>query len=152
MKAQLRASKYVVGLLFDPNGETVALIEKDHPEWQAGKLNGLGGKVEPGEDVWQAISREVQEEGGVLVHPHEWEIFLVLEGEEYSATFLRAFSPEVANVRTCTSERVNVFRVGSYPLPTIPNLGWIVPLALDRDLATPVRVYDNNIAGAEVSR
>jgi 8-oxo-dGTP pyrophosphatase MutT (NUDIX family) len=35
----------------------------------AGKLNGIGGKVERGEDFLTAAIRETQEETGVIVHP-----------------------------------------------------------------------------------
>lgn len=40
---------YVVGFMLDQAREHVVLIEKNRPAWQAGKLNGVGGKVEPGE-------------------------------------------------------------------------------------------------------
>lgn len=142
------ASKYVVGLLFSPDSQNVALIQKDHPEWQAGKYNGLGGHVEPGETVEQAVSREVEEEGGVHVPPEEWEMFLVLEGDSYSVTFLRAFSPDVLLVQSTTSEPVSILATSHINhLKTIANLKWIVPLAMDQDLAVPVHVFDKNIAG-----
>ncbi len=41
-------------------------IARDTDE-QLGKWNGLGGKVEPGEDAWQAMTREIREEAGVEV-------------------------------------------------------------------------------------
>lgn len=36
---------YVVGFQFARRGNLVTLIRKNHPEWQAGKLNGVGGKT-----------------------------------------------------------------------------------------------------------
>lgn len=30
----------------------VLLIHKDRPAWQAGRWNGIGDEVEPGEDPW----------------------------------------------------------------------------------------------------
>jgi len=143
-----QASKYVVGLLFSPERDFVALLKKDHPAWQAGKWNGPGGHVEKGETAQQAVAREVDEECGVFVEPERWEEFLILEGDEYSATFLRAFASEVFAVQTVTSEEVELFNVREATgLPTIPNLKWIIPLALDRDLAVPIRILDRNIAG-----
>lgn len=38
----------------------------------AGKWNGFGGKVEDGEDVLEAATREVAEEGTVIVH--KWDL------------------------------------------------------------------------------
>lgn len=55
--------QYVVGLAV--NQGWVALIRKAKPAWQAGRLNGIGGKVEPGEDPQLAMAREFEEEAGV---------------------------------------------------------------------------------------
>jgi hypothetical protein len=38
--------EYTVGFIFDPRFEIVALMRKNRPAWQAGKLNGIGGKFE----------------------------------------------------------------------------------------------------------
>ena len=47
-------TEYVVGLLFSPDRNTVVLINKTKPDWQAGKLNGVGGKIEEGESPLNA--------------------------------------------------------------------------------------------------
>jgi 8-oxo-dGTP diphosphatase len=144
----MNASNYVVGFLFTPDKKSVVLIEKDHPAWQAGRWNGLGGHVEPGETVEQAISREVLEEAGVLVPPEDWTPFLVLEGNEYSATFLRAFSPLALEATTMTSERVLSWQVTTVPhLLTLNSTEWAILLALDTALRVPVQVWNNYIAG-----
>ncbi|CAN2532559.1 hypothetical+protein [Methylocapsa aurea] len=56
---------YVVGFLFDGNCGRVTLIEKRRPAWMAGRLNGIGGKIEPGEAPLAAMYREGAEEIGV---------------------------------------------------------------------------------------
>jgi hypothetical protein len=38
--------EYVCGFMFANDFTEVALIRKNKPEWQRGKLNGIGGKVE----------------------------------------------------------------------------------------------------------
>jgi 8-oxo-dGTP diphosphatase len=38
--------KYCVGYLFNDDGSKLALILKQHPAWQKGKWNGIGGKLE----------------------------------------------------------------------------------------------------------
>lgn len=53
---------YVAGLAFCPYGKHVALIRKRRPVNQAGLLNGIGGKVEPGETPEEAMVREFKEE------------------------------------------------------------------------------------------
>ncbi len=44
------------------------MIEKARPEHLRGYLVGVGGHVEPGEDVLQAVRREVEEESGAYIH------------------------------------------------------------------------------------
>lgn len=45
-----------------PNLEHVLLIQKARPDWQAGFLNGIGGRIEPGETPQEAMGREAREE------------------------------------------------------------------------------------------
>lgn len=60
---------YSLGFIFrrnhpDTPPRSVFLIEKKHPHWQAGLLNGIGGKVEKGESLYAAMRREAVEECG----------------------------------------------------------------------------------------
>ncbi len=117
-----------VGFLFDDAGR-VALIEKKRPAWQAGKLNGIGGKVEPGETPAEAMRREFREETGVDVA--DWHHFMTLRWEAGDVFFYRSFASHLlAGVQTTTDEMVQVTWADAIGvLPTIPNLAWIVPLA-----------------------
>ena len=56
---------YVVGFLFNPDMTEVVLIKKNRPDWQKGLLNGVGGKIESGEDPITAMIREFKEETGI---------------------------------------------------------------------------------------
>lgn len=56
--------EYVVTFLFNHDYTKVWLIEKQKPEWQKGRLNGIGGKIENGETPVDAAFRELQEEAG----------------------------------------------------------------------------------------
>jgi 8-oxo-dGTP pyrophosphatase MutT (NUDIX family) len=59
-------TEYVVGFVFDPDESHLLLIWKNRPAWQAGKLNGPGGKRENGETPLAAMEREFGEETGFL--------------------------------------------------------------------------------------
>src|SRR5690349_19642349 len=59
----------------------VLLIEKDRPAWMRGRLNGVGGHVEPDDDSYvEAMRREFEEETGWLFW--EWEHFATLCGDD----------------------------------------------------------------------
>ena len=60
----------VANLVFLTRGEEVLLIHKK-TGLGAGKINGPGGKLEPGETALEAAIREVQEE--LLITPHHLE-------------------------------------------------------------------------------
>ena len=47
----------------------VALVLKDHPDWQAGKLNAIGGKISNAETPTNAMVREFAEETGSETKP-----------------------------------------------------------------------------------
>jgi 8-oxo-dGTP diphosphatase len=56
-----------LGYVFSADGRRVLLVHRTaRPgDAHAGKYNGLGGKVEPGEDVAACLKREVREEAGI---------------------------------------------------------------------------------------
>ena len=57
---------YVLGFMFDQDMKTVLLIKKNRPDFLAGKLNGIGGKVESDETPPNAMCREFLEESGIV--------------------------------------------------------------------------------------
>ena len=56
-----------LGYVLSPDGRRVLLVHRnrrpDDPHY--GKYNGLGGKLDPGEDVVAGVRREVREESGL---------------------------------------------------------------------------------------
>jgi 8-oxo-dGTP pyrophosphatase MutT (NUDIX family) len=57
-------SDFTMGFIFSPDLQEVYLIRKTHPEWQAGKLNGVGGHREVAETFGVCMIREAYEESG----------------------------------------------------------------------------------------
>lgn len=69
-------NEYVLGFAFGADGNAVLLIKKTKPAWQAGKLNGVGGKVEPSDwSIEGAMAREFEEETGISTDPSQWSLF-----------------------------------------------------------------------------
>lgn len=56
-----------LGYVLSPDGSRVLMIHRNKRPGEAhfGKYNGLGGKLEPGEDVAAGIRREIREEAGI---------------------------------------------------------------------------------------
>ena len=157
---------YVVGLMFDKKMENVVLIEKRHgPKCVIGKLNGVGGHIEPGiphqaeqddvvgrpncpcgcrprEKPRHAMAREFLEETGVETSPADWTYFCELTGEDFVVYLFWATSDEaVLRVATKTDEPVHVLPVSrliwnsSNQRHLCPNLNWMIPFLVDRSTA-----------------
>jgi 8-oxo-dGTP diphosphatase len=67
MKHQGQARHVVTprALVFLERDGRLLLLEGGRAKWWAGRLNGLGGSIEPGEDALAAARREVREETGL---------------------------------------------------------------------------------------
>lgn len=125
--------EYVVGFAIDGT-QRVALIRKNRPEWQAGRLNGIGGHVEPGETAWAAMCREWCEETGQPT-PANWQEFVVMDFPGARIHFYRALGLApgwLDGCRSTTDEEVVVHPLASLamaPAHLLPNLSWLLPLA-----------------------
>lgn len=133
-------TKYVVGFAFDQARKNVALIRKKRPEWQAGKLNGIGGHVEKGESPEVAMAREFEEEAGLWLPT--WKRFVEYQAKDYIVYFFYTITHVLGRIETMTDEDVNIYTLEylnsispNWPKnETIPNLKWLIPLALDKNV------------------
>lgn len=128
---------YVLGFMFSPDRAQVALIRKRKPAWQAGKLNGIGGKVErtdssPG----AAMVREFEEETGVKTVRADWESFAVIKGKDFCVVCFRAFALSRPRLQALTAEVphwCSARLIGISAADVIPNLNYLIPAALYTD-------------------
>lgn len=125
-------TSFVVGFLFNGHGE-VALIKKNRPNWQRGKLNGIGGAVLEMESPHSAMCREFNEEAGLY---HEgWKALCLLEYPSTSVN-LYIFSLHLQGrpaIKTMTDEEVGWYPVKRLPDNLVNNVAWLVPYALDNE-------------------
>ncbi len=129
---------FVLALLYSVDHRQVVLMRRTRPVWQAGRVNGLGGRLMPGETAATAARREVREECGVDVA--EWREVLVWEDAEYVMHVMRGESEQAREARTMEDQEVFLADVHALPHNVIDNLRWLVPLALDADVAFPITV------------
>ncbi len=143
------ATRYVAGFLFGDQswGRNVALIRKARPTWQAGRCNGIGGRVEDGETPAEAMAREFREETG-WTERIEWQEYATLsDARGWIVHFFRGLALVDCHLAIEAStreadekvEKVQIWHVenirsGIQRGQIIPNLGWLIPLALDGDL------------------
>ncbi len=134
-------ARFVAGFLFDVAGKAVVLVRKARPAWQAGRLNGVGGRVEAGESGPAAMAREFREEAGVATAPSEWRLFAALTESaqtgrvRHEVSFFAARSPVAlgAALSSCTDERVELLEMSELHArqgECLEDLLWLLPLAL----------------------
>ena len=115
-------------------GDEVLLVRKTRgPEVLRGKLNAIGGKVDPEDSCDQAcMSREFYEETGHDVT--DWDLKGYLSGEDFTVTFLIYYgdkfdTPEYNDV----GEKLDWYKLNDLPDDLVPNVKWLLPLCLSND-------------------
>jgi 8-oxo-dGTP diphosphatase len=127
---------YVLGFAFNKDMTHVALIKKTKPAWQAGLLNGIGGKIEEGEEIADALVREFQEECGIVSKTYQWREVLTMGSENWTVYVYYSNDLDIAKAETLTEEEIGIYDVNTILLDrtrSISNLPWIIGLILDRD-------------------
>jgi 8-oxo-dGTP diphosphatase len=136
---------YVVGFIFSKDGLSTALIRKNRPAWQRGRLNGVGGHIEPGERVVTAMRRECEEETGVTIPEEAWDEIAVVYGDDFQIFYFRTFV-EIATLlqmKSQTDEEVEIMSPNVSNLSMIvPNVRWMLSFALDPCVKIPIPLFD----------
>jgi 8-oxo-dGTP diphosphatase len=135
-------TEYSTGFMFE--GTRVALILKQRPKWQRGRLNGVGGHIEEGETPAQAMAREFEEETGFQTEPGDWKPLVVLSGDDFKVHFFYTWG-ELSLLETKTDEEIVVVPVSSVTVQNaIPNLTWLLPMAksLTYDRASHFEIHE----------
>jgi len=123
---------YCLGFIFTPSGDHLWMVRKNRPEWQAGLLNGIGGKleVELGEDGIQAQVRETFEETGWQSHYHDWRSFHTMKFED--ATVYCYTTKTDAVLMSMTDEEivlVDVDEASRWNRRMVDNMFYLIPMA-----------------------
>lgn len=121
--------EYVLGFFFSEDKKNVALIRKTKPIWQAGLLNGIGGKVEDGEVPYQTMVREFKEETDFEFT--NWKFFAIMKNSQFNVYCYVGYG-DPFKLKTTTEEVVTVVPVDKLHINrVIPNIKWLVHMGLD---------------------
>ena len=125
--------QYVVGFAFSADRSKVVLIEKNRPAWQAGKLNGVGGKVDANETHEAAMAREFFEETGVQTTAENWHYFAKLIGRDGDVGCFSLFNDVALEAKTSSDEPVVILdtKLDEIRKKGLSNLPWLLGIALD---------------------
>lgn len=127
--------EYVLGFAFNEDNSKVALIRKNRPQWQAGKLNGIGGKIEETDDTYEnAMHREFYEETGLK--DLKWNYKGYMSNDDWSVELFASYNNDLSNIKSITDEDVIVCDVIDILLDKhkiISNLKWLISYCLDED-------------------
>jgi len=131
--------RMVLGFIFNLKGDKVLLIKKTHPEWQKGKLNGIGGHLTESEinnnDYQEAFVREAREECGLSIQKEEAKHVGRLWGvtEQWNVpvyAYKMKSDDELSYIESMTDEEVDWYPVFQLdPQKVIVNLTILVPFA-----------------------
>jgi len=120
----------------------VLLLRRRHPP-NAGLWNGVGGKLEPGEDPYTGCIREVAEETGLAIADPQLRALLVISVREpITLWVIFVFAASAPDAEPISSEEgelrwVELAAVPSVPLP--PDVPLILPGLFTDDEVQVVR-------------
>lgn len=134
-------TNYVVGFAFNQEKTKLLLIKKTKPEWQAGLLNGIGGKIEEYDSTpYHAMTREFFEESNIKTVKESWYEFAKLDSPYFElhcfvGFFEQSYLETFENVTEEEIFMVNVADLFNQQFNgCISNLKWLIAICLDEDL------------------
>lgn len=115
--------------MFNPQRTHVALIRKNKPKWQAGLLNGIGGKIEDFDATpSDAMRREFYEEAGIVA---DWLPYASMLGPDWVVECF-ATHGDLSKLVSVTDEEIEVRETATLDRKeTIENLPWLIAMAID---------------------
>lgn len=137
-----KIQEYCNGFMICPQTKQILVIRKNRPLFQAGKLNGIGGKIEKSETPLAAMVREFREESGIWTTVKDWEPTVILRGSDFVVHFFRTLVQKFPVYRSITDEQVSVVAYEHLMIPgvALENMQWILPLQFSAGVRFPLMV------------
>lgn len=124
---------YTLGFIFNTTMDKVLLINKLAPDWQVGLRNGLGGKVEEGEDSVSCMVREVEEESSLQTKKEDWSFVGTIGSVSWKVDiFGLKYLGNMEDAKSMEKEQVEWCDVHNISEKCVENLSWLIPLTIDK--------------------
>lgn len=136
--------EFSLGFIFDASHKKVLLVHKEKPDWQKGKINGIGGKLEQGESPVACIARETREESCLNIPEENWTFLGLLSTKDSWRihTYMTTYEGNMTDAQKGDHEEIEWFSSEKLPPECIPNLTWIIPFAQEQFMATHTCTFD----------
>lgn len=123
---------YTLGIIIDDLTDEVLLVRKSRPEWQAGKYNFPGGKVEDDENVKDCMVRELIEETGIYVPEDRLRSICTIKnnGLWQVEVFAALYSSEYLHAECETDEKPYWARIDELPGDLVFDVPMLLHMAL----------------------
>lgn len=106
--------EYVLACVFNASLDKILLIQKNRPDYQAGLLNGIGGKIEPNERPIEAIKREVFEETNLNISIDYFEPFGSFGNESFKVFLFVTKIDNINEAISKTDEEIKIIEVNKF--------------------------------------
>lgn len=117
-------------LVFLTRGDRILLLQGGPRKWFAGRFNGIGGHVEPGEDVLSAARRETLEETGLPVSDFDLGAIIHVQSGAPPGVMVFVFTAQAPSGAVIESDEGTlswVPRATLLTLPLLEDLHWLLP-------------------------
>lgn len=122
--------KFTLGFVFNADLAKVLLVHKQRPDWQSGRINGIGGKIVGDESALNCIVREWKEESALAIQPENWIRYaLIKQLEGNVVVFASKFTGDMSEATQNDYEMIEWFDITNLPQNSLSNLIWLVPMA-----------------------
>lgn len=145
-------SNYSLGFYFDASQTSVLLNLRTKNDWQGGLLNGIGGKQEEFEPMLDCMFREFYEETSIVNNKREWVNFCRLQCMGYYVEcyfYLSNFDFNRDYIKNCLVKAeekiVQILIKDIYNHICVPNIYWLVPMAISHDFRKGNKVTVNYV-------
>lgn len=124
---------YTLGFIFNQDTSEVLLMHKNRPEFQIGKLNGVGGRIESNENSADCIVREVLEETSKQTQRESWAYFGLIRGANWQVDlYTMLHFGNTDDFSTTTDEKIEWFKINDLPDNILEKLNWMIPMAMEK--------------------